>query len=270
MRNCLAFTIAIILLLTLNSCKTFYFKKFDREKVTHSINLDDYNTFVLSLCESKAFRTGRGEPEELPFSAIENCPPETSKKIVEQLYLLLPKDSQNKTAIYITSFSHKYLYENYGVFNCPDFKDKFFVEDIDNFYFGTIDSGQTIKFENGNKTAFWNYSRKDSVVTIESVSLPSKTGKQQNPILVDSVFPAKLHFLKRNNFKLQYGKGEFKKCFEDFEEVPENFTKEEKFSSVVTKVHFSNNYLHLESEKDTAKSYFSFKRKRITYFPQNF
>lgn len=269
MRNCLAFTIAIILLLTLNSCKTFYFEKFDREKVTHSINLDDYNTYVLSLCENKAFQIGGGEPEELPFSAIENCPPETSKKIVEQLYLLLPKNSQDKRAIYITSFSHKYLYENYGVFNCPDFKDKFFVEDIDDFYFGTIDDDQTIKFSNNGKTAYWNYSRENSTVTIESISLPSKSGRSETPIVIDSVFPAKLHFLERNGFKLQYGKGAFPQCFEDFKDVPENF-KKGNYSSVVTKIHFSDKYLHLESKKDTIKEYYSFKRKRIKYLPDSF
>ena len=60
--------------------------------------------------------------------------------IHEILYLL--RDTLSNNVIYLTTYSHKYLYRNRGVFNDPIYKDNLIFNDLDHVYLGRESPGK--------------------------------------------------------------------------------------------------------------------------------
>lgn len=226
----------IILILVISSCSAFKgfkcnfsstcytifregnnssFTSFSNENKTN-FSFEDYNTYVLSLCEDSSFLK-EGQIEDLPYPVIENCRTNTSKKIIEQNYLLYPKKDGDKNVIYITSFSHKYIDPDCGVFNCKEFRNKYFIEDIDYVYIGTLDDANNITFSSKNEGAStWAIkANKDSII-LKSISLPSISGKPRNNLNLEKIFATDLVFYKEE-MELQYGKSAYSECFQGSE-----------------------------------------------------
>ena len=98
---------------------------------TDSIDFSEYNLFVFKMCQTPEFNLkNTNQPELYAYPKYSNCTyndlkNDTNLKSIEETYLYMPKpEYSNNPVVYITTFSHKYTFKNYGVFNCQAFKNK--------------------------------------------------------------------------------------------------------------------------------------------------
>lgn len=126
----------------------------------------------------------------------------------EMLYIL--RDTLSKSIIYFTTFSHKYLHSDSGVFNDPSYKEHVFVNDVDHIFMGReIDN--KFQFYNPRGRAYaqniqFYFTEKNDVISIDSVTnnyakLKSRIEKPFVKI-EDDVFGIPINFKKQGGKKI--------------------------------------------------------------------
>ncbi len=118
--------LAIVLHL-LFSCKSDY-KLLNKNRDTRKIDLTSYKLYQFTMYRDKT--SDRDKLMNPEFTAV----PKDSSTVHEILYLL--RDSLSNKVIYLTTYSHKYLYRNRGVFNDPIYKENLIFNDLDHLYLG--------------------------------------------------------------------------------------------------------------------------------------
>lgn len=228
--------------------------------------LEEYDTYVLSLCEGSSFLLEEGHIEDLSYPVINNCETNTSKKIIEQNYLLLPKDENDTNVLYITSFSHKYIDNSCGVFNCPEFKDKYFLEDIDYVYLGQRINNKIVFPQGKMGESNWEINKEDNIISIEAISLPSRSTNLRNKIPINQIFSTDLVFYKKN-MELQFGKASYSQCYKpensDCSIIKPDIPKGINIQGQVRSVYLTESNLYFQSEKDGQLEYYRFSKKKV-------
>ncbi|SLJ98363.1 hypothetical protein [Salegentibacter salarius] len=232
--------------------------------IKSSFDLSHYDIYVFNLCESYTNEDPDGNYELLQYPVFENCRVNISEKIIEQNILLLPRQLQNDTVLYITSFSHKNLYKDKGVFNCSEFKDTFFVEDTDFIFIGKKTKNHTLEFKDeSGKIARWYYQKDANSLKVNLVSLPTSPSKPESPIKLSSAFSAQMIFYKED-FHLEYGKAAYPECFSGIKR-PKPFKRAKNFKGEIEKIYLTDKHLLFMSKMNGFKEYYQFKNKRIRF-----
>ncbi len=230
--------------------------------VKSSFDLSNYDIYVFSLCESYTNEDPDGNYEILQYPIFKSCRVSTSEKIIEQNLLLLPKQIENDTVIYLTSFSYKNLQQGKGVFNCSEFRDTFFVEDTDFIFIGKITENQTLEFkDDSGKIASWYYQKDVSTLKVIKVSLPKVPSKPESAIKLSSVFSAEMQFYKED-FHLEYGKAAYDTCFN---KPQKKSKKAQNFKGEIKKIYLTKKHLFFMSEINKQKEFYQFKNKRVRF-----
>lgn len=163
-------------------------------------DLSKYKTYVFTL--RNTIKTSEANPKALHFS---NGVDSNKGLTHEMIYLL--RDPTTDEVLYLTSKSHKYIYDG-GVFNDSlDFYKRFNVlNDIDNISIGKEKNNQFIfldtKGRDYSTKVVFSFTEKDDVIKIDSISnnYPDEKKRIEEPfVLLDSVFSTSIKF--RNNSK---------------------------------------------------------------------
>jgi hypothetical protein len=108
----------------------------DNNLLSHNFSINDFMLYAYSMCEDSKQETNNRR--------FFNCPqnfydiPEEQKILkVEETYLLI--NSSKNIVIYLTTFSHKYIYSNGFLNNREIYEDKIVLNQIEYAYIGTIE-----------------------------------------------------------------------------------------------------------------------------------
>jgi len=174
--------------------------------------LDDFVFYVFNICEDY-----KKEPKNYRFCECPENFHELSKKNsikkVEELYLLIHK--KKNLALYLTTFSHKYIYENQTGFlnDSSIYKNSIILDQIESYYIGLYeieDNTTHIYFKSrkrGQKDIelHFNKSSTSDTLTIDSVNIACVENKYSisNPKELEGVFSRDLKFIK-SNYKMYF------------------------------------------------------------------
>ena len=117
----------VILCICLEGCKAAYVP-------TRTIDLSTYTLYQFSMYRDKSASKDKLKHPEFTDRDM------GKSTVHEVLYLLI--DSNSDRVIYITTYSHKYLYRNRGVFNSPLYNHHLIFNDIDYIYLGRETGGK--------------------------------------------------------------------------------------------------------------------------------
>jgi len=241
-------------------------KEFGRvDKVNHpvlNINFTNYDLYVFKMC-SEFTNDLEGNRERLSFPMYTNCSKDYDKKIVEETYLFLPNSKKNDTALYLTTFSHLYTKKGCGVFNCTEYRDKIFVEDIDKLYLGRK-TANTILFKNLKEKTTWVIDTVNGNIEIISITDLERKGKKQ--IKLDSVLSLTVVF-KPEIRKFTYGKSLYNDCDDclcpNMNRIESTYKNK---GDTITNIVVDPKYFYFKSKIDKNRSeYFQFAINRMPY-----
>lgn len=268
--------ILAVLNICINSCKSYEATRENiSEKIIDTLQLSNFDVYAFKLCKTSSIaRKSDYSSENLAFPFFELCKDDDAL-VVEETYLLVPKPTvKSNIVIYITSLSHKYLYKGKGVFNCPLFQDKIFIEDVDMVYLGTIEGNQlnfyqNVKNDKNRHVSKWNFER-DSLdplkkIKIVDVTLAESKFNPKPQIILSETFSTDIVF-KKENRKIIYGKNKstYQKCFEK-ENLPRIYGKN--IGSEVQNLYITNTNFYFSSKNNTMKNeYYKFNIKRLPYY----
>lgn len=199
--------------------------------------LDKYKLYTLKLIQKKS-------ELEHPVFHTQQDEMERGDLIWEELYLLLNK--KDKTALYLTTFSHKYIFEG-GVYNREENDSLIFIDESDFLMVGTYnDKVLTFKnprHEKGLDEINLFYEEEGDEITVTKVSDP---GNKSRLISVDSIYSDMLVY-KNDNRKFVYGYKNEKNNYDSI--VP------------VDKLYLGKKYLYIDGNKGTAS--FKLRARRL-------
>lgn len=264
----------IFLCLILYSCKSVKFWNpecsnsrgmFHQTQVIENIDLKDYSVYVLNIYQSKINEVVKGRKEFIPIPKYTIKPTETSTLVIEQTYLLIPNDN-NCPLLYLTSYSHKYLLENYGAYNCHLFKDKIFLDDVDMIYIGYITNNSFV-FRNKDGVFKWDIEFRDNKKLIKVNSITDIDSRGQNKPQVDlsTVFSIPIEFSLEKRF-LTYGRSDedILKCYQDGGLKKPTYKKTRKYvGGKIDNISILSNRVYFHNSKKNL--YYFFKNNRIPY-----
>lgn len=272
--------ILISLLITLQSCSVIRCKVFRNcisnyksiSNIKETFLMEDYDWYVFQMYESESeFFEDENTAQDLAYPSFTTSE-SAQTKIVEETYLLIPKDAKSDIVIYITTFSHRHIYEKCGVFNCPTLKDKLvFVEDIDKVYTGKLEPDKIVFYDKKKKSKSpdveWNVALNRDSVKIKNVTLYPTAFKNSPQVDISSVFPLEMVF-KLQSREIIYGKGDTKydSCFSKCE-IKLNAPKS-KFKNIgipVTEINLTETKFYFSTIQDTIKENYGFWRKRMPF-----
>lgn len=119
--------IIIMLMTWVYSCNSEY-KLLKDNRPVRTIDISTYKLYQFSMYRDKS---SDGDKLTYPEFTANKKPNST---VYEILYLL--RDTISNKVIYLTTYSHKYLYRNSGVFNTPIYKQNLVFNDLDHIYLG--------------------------------------------------------------------------------------------------------------------------------------
>ncbi len=269
---------AFIILITLQSCyvinckvlKNCISKVENISNIKESYLLEDYNWYVFQMYENKnEFFDDESTSQDLahPSFGITEKP---QSKIAEETYLLVPKDSNNNVILYLTTFSHRHIFENCGIFNCPQLKNKVvFIEDIDKVYTGNIYDNRINFYERGKNSRFpdviWNISINSNSLIVKNVTLHPSSFKSAPQVDISSVFPFEMVFNLQQR-EIIYGKGDkrYNFCFSECENSLQiSKPSYENIGVPVSEIKLSKNKFYFSNIKDGVKENYGFSMKRM-------
>ena len=128
--------IYLAILISLTSCNKNFYSTGSVANEIKSFNLEEFDRFTFQLVRKKS-------TEKHPIFT-NSLNKEKNDLIYEELYLYLEK--KGNRAIYLTTFSHKYIQKD-GVFNNEDYNQKIYANQIDFIFVGNYDKDK-IKFKN--------------------------------------------------------------------------------------------------------------------------
>lgn len=269
-----------IYIILFTSCKSYIIQ--NKEQITktvfsESFNLDDYDVYVLKICKNASNKINREHiAEDIAFPLFSECK-DGNSIIVEETYLLTHKNqSLNDKVIYITSYSYLNLKKGCGVFNCPIYKDKIFIEDIDKIYLGRIRNNRLEFYSRDEKNKYvsiWNFTRdKNHNLRINDVTLTESDFNPKPQILLDNIFSSKIVFKKeKRNFIYGKVQSKLQSCFKnclDGKRIKLPQIKGQNIGEKVSKLHLSKGRFYFSSkrEKDNFEEFYGFRIKRMPYY----
>ena len=189
MRLFITYISAILLLV---SCKPHFYSTNSISNELQSFDLDKFDRYTFQLVEKKdstsihpVFSNGKNKSE--------------NDLVYEELYLFL--EQNGSSAIYLTTFSHKYIYEG-GVFNNDYFENKISANEIDLIFVGYYDKDKIVfenpKNEDVEKVEFY-YSKINEDIKLERITnnYGFRKDRKINPMVdMDSVFAIDIVYQK--------------------------------------------------------------------------
>ncbi|WGD34544.1 hypothetical protein [Olleya sp. YS] len=274
--------VLLVILSVLWSCKTYKIVKQNQldATITRTFNFEDFDIYVFKMCEkSSAEVDGDLSSESLAFPFYTNCDDTSKDKVVEETYLLIPKQHiADNTVLYITTFSYKNLRKDCGVFNCELFNSKIFVEDVDIIYLGKLENNSITFYKNSTKRkeqhiSTWNIKTDktdNGVATIKIIdaTMVESIFDTKPQIPIESVFSTDVVFHKEDR-TLIYGKNlsEFQKaCYTDCKEkiiIPT--LRGENIGCPVNSLLLSEKAFYFESKNFDTSEYYKFHIDRLFY-----
>lgn len=207
--------VGVFIIFTLASCSSGLYivsNEYIMNKDVKAYNLNDFDFYVFNICEEytkKEFNNNRfcGCPDGF----FEVSAKDSIKK-VEELYLLIHKKCD--LAIYMTSRSHKYIYDDQTGFlnDRKVYENSLILDQIEYFYVGSIDSlTNRIRFENiKNKKGediILHYNSVDfpNIVSVGKVNIATAENNYDNfkEIKLDSIFNISIDFVK-SDYKIYF------------------------------------------------------------------
>jgi len=226
-----------------------------------NIKLSNYDLYVFKMC-GEYINDLEGSNEKLFFPKYTNCNKDYNKRVVEETYLFLPNSKENDTAIYLTTFSHLYTQKDCGVFNCTEYRDKIFVEDIDKLYVGRK-TANSILFKNREKETEWVFDTLNE--NIEIVSITDLEREEEKQINLDSVLSLPIKF-KPEIRKFTYGKSLFNEdcTCPGIDEVTSIYKNR---GDTITNILVDSGHFYFENKVSIDSSeYFKFDIKRMPFY----
>lgn len=187
----------IVVISVFISCKSTFISLYELPENIKKIPLSDYDLYTFQMVVND-------ECSSVPASKrpFENSVNNNSDFIVyEELYLLLHK--KKKEVLYLTTFSHKYIYDN-GVFNKKENDSLISFNQIEYLYEGIVDEvNKEFVFKNPVnsllRALYIKYEKVDDIVTFKIVPNvhPSKDIRKNKPSIdLESLFSVSIQFKK--------------------------------------------------------------------------
>ena len=188
MRHNYLYLFAILLIV---SCKPHFHTTNTVSKEAKSFDLQKFDLYTFQLVKKDTsavhpvFVNGQNKTE--------------NDLVYEELYLFLEQNGNR--ALYLTTFSHKYIYKG-GVFNNKCFLNKISANQIDFIFIGNYDKDKITfknpKNEDVDKIEFY-YSKTDNKIKIEKITnnYGYRKDREINPLVdMDSVFAIDIIYQK--------------------------------------------------------------------------
>lgn len=200
-------SILILVSILLLACNKEFFTTSELPKIkTHS--LEDYELYVFQMVRKKrdVIHIDSLAPK---FVSGADFTHKTKKDLVyEELYVLLEKEG--KHAIYLTTISHKYIYDE-GVYNNSFYQQHIPINNIDFIYLGYYDDTK-ISFYNPNGRSYSQnlvlyYTKRKDTLEITNVTndYAKEKDRKANPYLTfNSVFDLNFKFVNETYRTLVY------------------------------------------------------------------
>ncbi len=203
----------------------------DDYKIKKPIKLENYDVYTFKMVKDVK---GTLPIEERPFTnSVQHKEPHL---VYEELYLLLNK--YNKEVLYMTTFSHKYIYEG-GAFNCKENDSIIYFNQVEYIYQGVQDSlTNEFRFRNPGDTflraLYMGYKKNKDTITLTTVPNvnPIRKIRKKKPIInLNDMFGVQLQFERDHR----------KWCFKD---------KKKRIFDVDTIYHNNSHYLFYIKRND--------------------
>lgn len=244
-----------------NSKKTFVLVNHIDNR-SNNINLENYDLYVFKMCREYSNKLNNSRDDQKVkypiYSICNNSDDKDSKNVVEETYLFLPRAEENDTVLYVTTFSHLYTQKKCGVFNCPEFQNKIFVEDVDGIYLGKRKNNSIVFTNSRNKTE-WNFRGvKNNIEVISITDIDRSKGKQvelKNVLSLPIVFES-------TQRQFTYGKSDYNQdCLCPGMDKYESKYKNSKGFTITNVITDSNHFYLQNSISNSKNEYFKFKFK---------
>lgn len=181
----------IFVVLLVVSCKPHFYS-------TNSV-INELKSFDLEKFDRYTFQLVKKDTTSI-HPIFTNGKNRTDKDLVyEELYLFLEQNGNR--ALYLTTFSHKYIYDG-GVFNNNFSNKKISANEIDFIFVGSYDKDKIIfdnpKNEDIDKVEFY-YSNTNDVIKLEKITnnYGFRKDRKSNPLVdMDSVFAIDIVYQK--------------------------------------------------------------------------
>ena len=169
---------------------------------TKSIAIKDYSLYIFQL--EKVIDTTLKSKKKLvvTYPKIKNITSKKDTLIYEELYLLIDKEETH--CYYLSTFSHKYIFED-GIFNNRNYKNAFYLNDLDYIFYGDI-KNSIIIFRNEAmigpntkediKIIFSKTSDSIEFVSITNDNPNKKERKKKDSVIISNVFSIDFTFIK--------------------------------------------------------------------------
>ena len=261
------------------SCKSYYrgiytgdFRSVDpTDTINETFRLADFDVYVFRLCERQSFNVKSRElAQTMAFPQYGDCE-NAASKIVEETYLLFPKDNNDDRVIYITTMSHKYLHPQCGVFNCSLFRDKIFIEDVDVIFTGRVVDNQILFYRNTSKLSKqfisrWTFDKNGDMYTILDVTLAESKSPIKPQMQLSQVFSLPIHFNKTEK-TFRYGKNAsefFDRCYRACD-LPQSNIYGVNIGGFGEYLYITDDHFYFTSVKDRVHEYYKFPASRMPY-----
>ncbi|MDO5969291.1 hypothetical protein Q4Q35_05685 [Flavivirga aquimarina] len=170
---------------------------------TKAISLSDYNLYILQLVLDEVKSS---DPLKKLYPRIANITSKKDELICEELYLLVDKNERH--CYYLSSFSHKYIFED-GVFNNRNYNNAYYLNDIDFVFYGEI-KDSIITFRNqamiGPNTkkdiniSFYKTSDSIQFIRITNDNPSKRERDNKESVLISDIFNIDFTFIKSQRF----------------------------------------------------------------------
>lgn len=182
------------------SCKNYGYLNPEGQSNVKEIDLREYKIYQFSMSRKLDFKG-----QLLVDNNFFESNGDNNDGVVHEIIYLL-RDNNSNQIIYFTTFSHKYLYKNGGIFNSPYYKKYVVVNDLDNLFIG---------IEQENRFSFYDPEGKSYAQNIHLFF----TENQSGIITIDSLTN---NYAKEKDRK----KTSFIKVEEDVFGIPINFREQ--------------------------------------------
>ncbi|CAL2081536.1 hypothetical protein [Tenacibaculum sp. 190524A05c] len=199
MKNYLILILCLYIIISCSSPKYVYVDELSEEYKNTSIRLKDYDLYTFKMVKDTL---NTDVPiEKRPF--MNSVQSEKNHLVYEELYLLFNKNKRD--VLYITTFTHKYIYKD-GVFNHKENDSIVYFNEVEYIFHGVRDTiDNELRFRNpGNgflKTLYIGYEHNNDVITLTTVPNvnPIQGIRRKKPIVnLNEMFGVPLQFKKDN------------------------------------------------------------------------
>jgi len=207
----------IILAVVINGCSSGLYiipKEFIEYK---EYQLNDFDVFVFNICEDYSIMDKKYHFCNCHENFYDEAKIDSIKK-VEEVYLLLHKTTN--LALYLTTFSHKYIYEDQTGFlnDSSIYKNSIVLDQIESFYVGMYetDTVKHIYFDNKKRKKpdvnlhFEKPITTNDALTISSVNIACAENNYSTykKIEMKNIFSRNLEFINKPDYKMYFYKNQ--------------------------------------------------------------